>query len=298
MKKGFTIVEVLVASVILFLTGAALLAGFLQYTQQAMRAQTKRLAEETANQVADYIKSLPYDHWILNPKDPPGTPVWAQLYCYDCAFNRAFCYSDSRNFSGTGCDIRNPSASQKCSFLCPDWEIFGQKPFDADEDGVPAIFDPYHGPNDCQTDAPCSEPNKWTTPTWYIAGTLRVGPDWLTGTSFCRCFIGNCRTGFSNDSPEAPVEYDSGGGRTYNRLEFLPIRCAYSYTPIQTIWFYKPMTVYVGFTVINYADAIDPVSHIGRAVGVVAWWFDPVDKRYRSVTKLVIVPNPNPGRQR
>ena len=299
MRRGFTIVEVLVASIILLLTGTALVVGFLEYTRQAMRAQTKRLAEEVASQVADYIKSLPYDHWLLNPQDPPGTPDWAKLYCHDCAFNRSFYYSDNRSFSGSACDQRNQNIQQRCSFLCPDWEILGQRPFDKDNDGIPSIFDPYHGPNDCQTDQPCQEPNKWQTPTWYLAGTLRVGPDWLTGTTYCRCLIGNCRTGFDNNSPEAQAEYiePSGAGRTYNRLEFLPIRCTYSYTPIQTIWYYKPMTVYVGLTVINYADASVPVKHIGKAVGVVAWWFDPVDHRYRSITKLVMVPNPNPGGQ-
>ncbi|ADC88676.1 hypothetical protein Thal_0038 [Thermocrinis albus DSM 14484] len=273
-RHGFTILEILVATLIIMLVGIALLTGILQYNRYSMKVQAKREAEKILQSMADYIRSLPYDSWLLNPND--------QLhYCNDCIYNRAFC------------DAQQGS----CSFMQPSGG------FDPDGDGLPSIMDPYYGNNNCKQVVLNQQGNincesfgasyKYRGPTENMAGWLRLVPDFLSGTSFCRCALGNCK---KSDGTDAPLVAQIGSGTYYNNLDFLPIRCYYEFNTGQpvggSVWTGKTLSMYAGMVVVNYTTPKAPVTIVGKAIGVIVWWFDPVDHNYRYVYKIIFREKP------
>lgn len=369
MKRGFTLLELLIATTIILMLGIGLARGILEMIQLNMKIQARQRAVEVVQSWASYIESLPFDSWIINPRmgdpnDPPGVGSNA-LYCFDCAFNRAFCDTERRQWDNptagatptctgggtpscptlsctsghaicpTGgmpfCDgatprcILYPSCTNPndpnctyCNFMAPGFRTpWGPtRIFDSDNDNIVALLDPYHGPNNCKNasvDCTLDENRKYRNASHSLAGHLRIKPVWGgSGGNNCACRLGNCsadaRTGTqwgSDDAGSRPDEtnlpcYNSSDPTTANNscnYEINPnrlgnMRCTYQ------IFRTEPQgqvgrgqgsysNIYVGLTVINYFNPNNPITPAGKAIGIVAWYFDPVDREYRSANTVV-----------
>ncbi|MFN4320387.1 MAG: hypothetical protein ACK4FY_07995, partial [Aquificaceae bacterium] len=162
------------------------------------------------------------------------------------------------------------------------------------------LYDPYTGNNDCATGQPapgkdrCTEEDgnmKYRYPTWFLEGHLRLAPDWGQGSDDCACRLGNCpdeRIGSPWTSWDGSFNYRIGK-RYLNNL-----KCTYQVGKSGGVsWQSAPGNkVYVGITVINYARPENPNTIVGKAIGIVAWYFDPIDHRYRAYTKVVFKEKP------
>jgi len=300
-EKGFSLVELLIAMVIILFLGVALARGVIELIRYDMRIKARQTAIQAVERWASFIESLPYNSWIISPgensEDPNGAGGNA-LYCYDCAYNRAFCSIEPKKWEGwtinSGQDppTCNPQTDQNCyycAFMDPNYTPLGSKVYDSDEDGIIALIDPYHGNNNCkQGEQNCGDNDKkFNYPSWYLAGYLRFLPDWGQGSDDCACRLGNCRTncrigsGWTSwdGSLNFRVDKDCLGG----------LKCTYEVSRREGIsWSSAPGNkVYVGMTVINYFDLRVPTNQLGKAIGIIAWYFDPIDKNYRAVTKIV-----------
>ena len=270
-KKGFSLIEVLIAAVVILFIGIALAKGILDLIQQRLRVQVRQTAIQAVETWASYIEALPYDSWVINPgensEDPAGVGGNA-FYCYDCAFNMGFCDKNPRDWSNTGKKFY-------CSFMDPNY--LPNRPYDSDGDGIIALLDPYDGVNDCnQGQATCDEQErKYRDPSRYIAEHLRFLPDWGQGSSNCACRLGNCINTSGLGGLKCVYEVRrgiSGGGVGGNSS--------------------AGDRVFIGMTVINYYYVNNPVRPAGKAIGIIAWYFDPVDKSYRAVNKIVFKERP------
>lgn len=59
-NKGFTLIELIVAMLIVLIVMLGLLKGVLEYNKFSIRAKMKDRATEIAQQMTNYIESLPY----------------------------------------------------------------------------------------------------------------------------------------------------------------------------------------------------------------------------------------------
>lgn len=300
-KKGFTIIELLVAMIIILFLGIALAKGVLELIRLDMRIKARQTAAQVVESWASFIEALPYDSWIISPgennEDPPMAGGNA-LYCYDCAYNRAFCSIQARDWrnwtinSGQEPPICNPQTDQHCfycAFFEPGYAPYGFKVYDSDDDGIVALIDPYHGNNNCREgESNCNEENmKYRFPSWYLADHLRLLPDWGQGSDDCACRLGHCRTDCRIGSG-----WTRWDGSWYFRIDkncLGGLKCTYEVSRRGGVsWSSAPGNkVYVGITIINYFDLRSPTNPLGKAIGIIAWYFDPIDKRYRAFTKVV-----------
>ncbi|MFN3976481.1 MAG: prepilin-type N-terminal cleavage/methylation domain-containing protein [Aquificaceae bacterium] len=299
-KKGFTLVELLVAMVIILFLGIGLAKGVLELIKLDMRIKARQTAQQVVESWASYIQALPFNSWVINPN--------LLYYSSDHLFNRSLCDQNRRLWSSWN-NPPNPPPPPKCckdpndpnctscnspdcilctnypdydkcisnctycSFMAPDVEVSITYPYDNDRDGILDIYDPYTGDNNCRKgeDEPaCKDENgryrdeymKYRYPTWYLTEHLRLAPD--QGSDNCACRLGN-------------------------RQENIPLKCTYQVGKSGGVsWDPAPGNkVYVGITVINYAHLQNPTAIVGKAIGIVAWYFDPIDKKYRAYTKVV-----------
>ncbi|MFN3599581.1 MAG: prepilin-type N-terminal cleavage/methylation domain-containing protein [Aquificaceae bacterium] len=198
--KGFTLIEVLIAMVVILFLGIALAKAVLDLVLLNQRVKVRQTAIQVAETWASYIEALPYESWIINPgensEDPPNAGGNA-LYCYDCAFNTGLCSElrEGKDWSNNDCQ-----GNYTCSFFDPCYTPpYGTgRPYDTDNDGVVALFDPYHGNNNCKDGANSCEDSdkKYRYPSWYLAGHLRLLPDWGQGSDDCACRLGKCPTSY------------------------------------------------------------------------------------------------------
>ena len=297
-KKGFTVIEVLIAAVIILLMGIALAKGILDLIQQRLRIQVRQTAIQAVETWASYIEALPYDSWVINPgensEDPPGKGGNA-FYCYDCAFNRGFCDKNPRDWSNTGKQFY-------CSFMDPNYTppfSATNTPYDDDRDGIISLLDPYYLRNDCREgQATCDEQErKYRYPSWYIAGHLRFLPDWGQGSSDCACRLGNCINTQNCRVGSGWTSWDGSWNFRISQSCMGGLKCVYEVrrgvSGGGVGW--NPGAgdrVFVGMTVINYYYVNNPVRPAGKAIGIIAWYFDPVDKGYRAVNKIVFKERP------
>ncbi len=298
-KKGFTLVELLVSMVIILFLGIALARGILELLRLDMRIKARQTAQQVVQSWASYIQALPFDSWVINPgeqdcQDPAGTGCHA-FYCYDCSHNRSFCDKDKRRW--TGWSPNNPpppicddSDCYYCYFMDPTvWT------YNMDEDNIINLYDPYQGNNDCNAgQATCDDENmKYLYPSWYLAGHLRFAPDWGQGSDDCACRLGNCPQAYRIGNPWTSYDGPDNYTRSYNyrigKQYLNNLKCTYQVGKSGGVaWEQAPGNkVYVGISVINYAHLKNPTAIVGKAVGIIAWYFDPIDKRYRAYTKIV-----------
>lgn len=303
-SKGFTLIEVLVAMILILLLGIALARGVLALIQYNLKVQIREKAIEVVNSWSAFIESLPYDSWVISPgensEDPQGAGGNA-LYCFDCVFRRGFCDTVPRNWRyNTPCSDPNDPNCFYCSFMDPFYTPpFSQtnRPYDADGDGIIALLDPYHLNNNCRSgEATCSEENmKYRFPSWFIAGTLRLLPDWGQGSQDCVCRLGNCpqnfRIGNSWTSADGSRNFRMDSNRALGGM-----KCTYELrrgvSEAGVAWQGTHMKVHVGITVQHYFHINNPVRESGKAIGIIAWYFDPVDKNYRAVNTIVYKERP------
>ncbi len=88
-KKGFTIIELLVAMVILMFVMIGFLMGILQYTRFTLRAQYNDKAVEIATKASQHISTLPMNHpffmsasYYQSWNQAPASPCTQQTGCY------------------------------------------------------------------------------------------------------------------------------------------------------------------------------------------------------------------------
>lgn len=290
-SKGFTIIEVFVASLIVLFLGIGLAKGILDLMRYNLKIKLKQVAVESVEKWANYIRGVPYDSWIISP-DPTESPGGGDLYCYDCAFNRGFCDKQKRNWlSNQQCSNPNDPNCYFCSFMDPNYTVSGEKPYDKDGDGVIAIIDPYSGNNNCKDGAgTCSDSDmKYRYPTWYMAGWMRFLPDWGQGSSDCACRLGNCRNYIYEWQ-----SYDLSKNYRIPSQHLGDLQCVYQLSRYGGLTWNPSVAnkVFVGMGIINYYYVKNPVREAGKAIGIVAWYFDPIDKRYTAVTKIVFKERP------
>lgn len=287
-NKGFSMIELLISTAIILLVGIGLAKGVLDLTRYNLRVQLNQLANQTVQSWTTYIKSIPYNSWIINP-DPNDTPGGSDLYCFDCAFNKGFCSLKKKVWPGG-------SEEHFCSFFDPNYSPFGSgKPFDQDNDGIIALYDPYYLNNNCKDgSSSCSSENKkYRFPSWYLAGWLRFQPDWGQGSSDCACRLGNCAEGVVGSSW---TSYDGSRNFRISETALGGLKCTYELkrgvSSAGISWNPSYLKVYVGMTIINYYFEENPAREIGKAIGIVAWYFDPITYDYKAVYSTVFKERP------
>lgn len=126
--KGFTIIELLIASIIILLVSIGFLRGILFYIQYSTSQKMKDMASQTNSNFVKYFDSLPYN--LIQPTS----------------------YYDNWGFSS--CDVYNPSGSvtENCTFTNED----------SDGDSIPDFYDPYNGSNE-KFSNPLSNLGSWLT---------------------------------------------------------------------------------------------------------------------------------------
>lgn len=298
-KKGFTLIELLVAMVIILFLGIALARGVLELIRLDMRIKARQTAQQVVESWASYIQALPFDSWVINPgeqdcQDPAGAGCHS-FYCHDCSHNRSFCDQRKRRWTGWYPNMPPPAICNDddtscyyCYFMDPNvWY------YDMDGDGLINLLDPYHGNNDCgDGNQTCDKPTKYERPSWYLAGHLRFAPDWGQGSDDCACRLGNCPQAYRVGN--AWTSWDGSFNYRINKQHLNNLKCTYQVARSGGVaWQYAPGNkVYVGITVINYAHLNNPTAIVGKAIGIIAWYFDPIDHKYRAYTKIVFKEKP------
>ena len=136
-KKGFTIIELLIAFVILFILMAGLLKGILLYMDYQINNGLKNRASEIAVRMSSKIQNAWFNPTAGCDENNPNPFLCDTLYAYPY------------NWGSARCDGGN------CTFEVQD----------SDGDGIADFYDPYNGQN----------VNFSATPT-NTAEWLRIGP--------------------------------------------------------------------------------------------------------------------------
>jgi type II secretory pathway pseudopilin PulG len=147
-KKGFTIIELLIAFVILFILMAGFLRGILLYMDYQINNGLKNKASEIALKMSSQIQTAKLDANATS--------------CLANSTNPFLCdadYSYPHNWNSARCDGGN------CTFEVQD----------SDGDGIADFYDPYNGQNGNFRDTPTN-----------TAGWLRIRPCSCDG-SRCGC---------------------------------------------------------------------------------------------------------------
>ncbi len=136
-KKGFTIIELLVAFVILFILMTGFLRGILLYMDYQINNGLKDRASEIALRMSSQIQTARFNPTAGCDENNTNPFLCDTLYTYP------------HNWGSARCDGGN------CTFEVQD----------SDDDGIADFYDPYNGPNE----------NFSATPN-DTAGWLRIGP--------------------------------------------------------------------------------------------------------------------------
>jgi len=154
-KKGFTIIELLVAFVILFILMTGFLRGILLYMEYQINNGLKDRASEIALKISSQIQTAKLDASATS--------------CLANSTNPFLCdagYTYPYDWGSAQCDGGN------CTFEVQD----------SDGDGIADFYDPYNGPNG----------NFSANPT-NTAGWLRIRPCDLTGDRYYCCYADGTR---------------------------------------------------------------------------------------------------------
>jgi type II secretory pathway pseudopilin PulG len=146
-KKGFTIIELLIAFVILFILMAGFLRGILLYMEYQINSGLKDRASDIALRLSSQIQTAKF-----NPTASCDSSNTNPFLC-DAGYTYPYDWGSAR------CDGGN------CTFEVQD----------SDGDGIADFYDPYNGQNG----------NFSATPT-NTAGWLRIGPCNCAGNR-CNC---------------------------------------------------------------------------------------------------------------
>jgi type II secretory pathway pseudopilin PulG len=146
-KKGFTIIELLVAFVILFILMAGFLRGILLYMDYQINSGLKDRASEIAFRMSSQIQTARFNPTAGCDRNNTNPFLCDTLYTYP--YNWGFARCDGGN----------------CTFEVQN----------SDGDGIADFYDPYNGPNE----------NFRNTPT-NTAGWLRIRPCNCAGDK-CNC---------------------------------------------------------------------------------------------------------------
>ncbi len=119
-KKGFTIIELLVAFVILFVLMAGFLRGILLYMDYQINNGLKNKASEIAFRISSQIQTAPFNPTAECDRNNTNPFLCDTSYAYHYDWNSAQC--DGGN----------------CTFEVQD----------SDGDGIADFYDPYNGPNE------------------------------------------------------------------------------------------------------------------------------------------------------
>jgi len=152
-KKGFTIIELLVAFVILFILMTGFLRGILFYMEYQINNGLKDRASEIAFKMSSQIQAARFNPTARCDRNNINPFLCDTLYAYP--------YNDWRSAS---CDLGN------CTFEVQD----------SDGDGIADFYDPYDGPNENFRDTPIN-----------TAGWLRIRPCNCAGNICGCCYAGN-----------------------------------------------------------------------------------------------------------
>jgi len=169
-KKGFTIIELLVAFVILFILMTGFLRGILLYMEYQINNGLKDRASEIALKMSSQIQTARFNPIAGCDENNTNPFLCDTLYAYP--------YNDWRSAS---CDLGN------CTFEVQDLDgdgIFEVQ--DLDGDGIADFYDPYEGPNE----------NFSATPN-DTAGWLRIRPCNCDGNR-CGCCYADSGTQINN----------------------------------------------------------------------------------------------------
>ncbi|MFZ8860449.1 MAG: type II secretion system protein [Thermocrinis sp.] len=151
-KKGFTIIELLVAFVILFILMTGFLRGILLYMEYQINNGLKDRASEIAFRMSSQIQTARFNPTAVCDENNTNPFLCDTLYAYPYDWGSAWC--DGGN----------------CTFEVQD----------SDNDGIADFYDPYNGQNG----------NFNATPT-DTAGWLRIKPCNLTGDRYYCCYADN-----------------------------------------------------------------------------------------------------------
>jgi type II secretory pathway pseudopilin PulG len=154
-KKGFTIIELLVAFVILFILMTGFLRGILLYMEYQINNGLKNKASEIALKMSSKIQTAK-----LEANATSCLPNSTNPFLCDAGYTYPY------NWGSARCDGGN------CTFEVQD----------SDGDGIADFYDPYNGQNG----------NFSATPT-NTAGWLRIKPCDLTGDRYYCCYADGTR---------------------------------------------------------------------------------------------------------
>lgn len=110
-KKGYTLIELLVASIIIILISIGFMRGILFYIDYSLSQKMKDKATEVSRNFSQYIDKLSYNDSLISP---------------------------TLNSYPNGWDLAKCSNNNTCTF----------ENTDSDNDNIPDFYDPYNGSND------------------------------------------------------------------------------------------------------------------------------------------------------
>ncbi len=150
-RRGFTLMELLVASIILFIVMVGFLRGVLLYMELQIRNQLKDRASEISTALANYIRTTSFSPTASCDSNHPNPFLCSVGYSYP------------NNWANSRCPAGN------CTF----------ETANADADNIPDFYDPYNGNNQNFRDDP-----------FNTAGWLRIVPC-NCNADRCRCCYRN-----------------------------------------------------------------------------------------------------------
>ncbi len=170
-KKGFTIIELLVAFVILFILMAGFLRGILLYMEYQINNGLKDRASEIALRMSSQIQTARFNPTAICDENNPNPFLCDAGYTYP--------YDDWRSAQCNG---------GNCTFEVQDLDGDGIADgiLDLDGDGIADFYDPYNGQNGNFSANP--------TDDTAIAGWLRIKPCNCAGDRCSCCYADGTQT--------------------------------------------------------------------------------------------------------
>jgi prepilin-type N-terminal cleavage/methylation domain len=154
-KKGFTIIELLIAFVILFILMAGFLRGILLYMDYQINNGLKDRASEIALKMSSQIQTARFNPTAICDENSTNPFLCDTLYAYPYDWGSARC-------DGGNCTFEEQ---------------------DSDGDGIADFYDPYNGPNENFSATPIN-----------TAGWLRIRPCDPTGDRYYCCYADGTQT--------------------------------------------------------------------------------------------------------
>ncbi len=158
-KKGFTIIELLVAFVILFILMTGFLRSILLYMDYQINNGLKDRASEIAFKMSSQIQTARFNPTAGCDEDNTNPFLCDTLYAYPYDWNSAQC-------NGGNCTFEVQDS---------DGDGIADGIRDSDDDGIADFYDPYNGQNESFSANPTN-----------TAGWLRIGPC-NCGENMCGC---------------------------------------------------------------------------------------------------------------